>query len=275
MGKVKAGLRGGRRGGRRRKEGRFFLSPHPTRIPALVVLAQTLLFSVFPPIFSPPRSLPASPFRRRRTGRGRARRVLPFSPPFPPLISPSNSTLAPVPSTLTGGGPRPRSLPSPRVHACSTVAERGKKKVGATILGSRCVKWPILFPPAPRQAGGRIPAASRRRRRRRGRILPAGPSVRGGARRGLGCRDFPFPAGHGLGAATNRPRLRAAANPQPKTHLPLSHLRSRQRGRRRRRASAPFSPVLLKLSLKMAPVPHEDMENFEVRLQNSCPGGDR
>lgn len=128
VGKVKAGLRGGRRGvGEERRED--FFSPHPTRIPAPRHPHPNALFLIyfspsFPPFF-PLSSMPSClslPQDAQKPTADRpcveTKRILSLSPPSPPLISPSNSILAPVPSALARGGLRPLSLPSPRVHAC-------------------------------------------------------------------------------------------------------------------------------------------------------------
>lgn len=131
VGKVKAGLRGGRRGvgGERRED---FFSPHPTRIPAprhpRPKCSFFFLFWPFPPIFSPPSmpsclSLPRDAHKsQRRMGRGEAKRILFPLPPFsPPLISPSNSILAPVPRRPRARG---AAAPLPPLPAGACVLKR-------------------------------------------------------------------------------------------------------------------------------------------------------
>lgn len=266
-------------GGSVKKEGKIFprTPAHPCPSPS----SPKCSFSSpsFPPFF-PPRGLPASPFRRthkanhRWLGLARRGASFPASPPSPPLISPSNSILAPVPGALACRGLRP--CPSPPCGCMRAEAGAGGGKKGGshhfrqlTCKMADCLGLALA-----------TRAAAFRRHRWHGmgpaRGAPAATASPPGARLpgahpGLGPGDFwdfPFPAGAGASQPRDPPAAREAPTHAPKSasfHL-LSGFCS---GNGTKGSSIIFSDrIFKKLLLKMPSVPLGDIVGVEAWLQN-------
>lgn len=195
-----------------------------------------LFFPFFPPIFPPSRpsclSLPQDAQSHHRwLGLARRGASFPASPPSPPLISPSNSILAPVPGALACRGLRP--CPSPPCGCMRAEAGAGGGKKGGshhfrqlTCKMADCLGLALA-----------TRAAAFRRHRWHGmgpaRGAPAATASPPGARLpgahpGLGPGDFwdfPFPAGAGASQPRDPPGRARGTNPRPKICLFSSPLR--------------------------------------------------